>query len=307
LKIIFAGTPANAAFTLERLLQAGIDVVGVISRVDAAVGRKKAVVPSAVSELALRNSLDLYRTNRIDEETEDWIRSKNADLGVIVAYGSILREPVLSIPKLGWVNLHYSLLPEFPGPAPVQHALLSGKETTGVTLFVLDEGIDSGPIIARREVPIHENENAGELLQKLTEIGAELLLDVLSKSPGLLTAATAQPKGSSFAVAIKPTRRMAKLDFSNSATELANLVRAMNPEPMAWFATSDTEVRVLEAKPVPTSNLAEGLCAIEGKSVVVGTANAKGLELLRVQPAGKKPMAASDWFRGLRLDVVEIH
>ena len=156
LRVVFAGTPQNAAETLDRLVNEGIQIVGVLTRTDARVGRSGELTPSAVAQKAHELGLETFKTNKIDDKTLEWLKSLKADIGAVVAYGSIFKQPVLDTPRLGWLNLHYSLLPDFPGPAPVQHAILQGQKVTGVTVFRLDTGIDTGPIIARTEHAIDD-------------------------------------------------------------------------------------------------------------------------------------------------------
>ena len=175
LRVIFAGTPQNSAQALHALYSSGVNIAGVLTRKDAISGRRKQARPSAVAETAEQLGLELFKTNVIDSATQEWLSSLKADVGVVVAYGIILNRAVLDLPRLGWINLHYSLLPNLPGPAPVQHALLSGLDKTGVTIFRLDEGIDTGPIVTQETVAINDFDNAGSLISDLTEVGDEIL------------------------------------------------------------------------------------------------------------------------------------
>lgn len=302
-RILFAGTPVNAAQTLQLLSAAGVEIAGVLTRDDSIVGRKGELRESGVAVMARELGLKVYKSNFLDDTAREWIASLNCDVGVIVAYGSILKTVDLAIPKFGWLNLHYSLLPEFPGPAPVQHALLQGRKSTGVTVFRLDEGVDTGPIVAQADTAIDEGDNASSLLNKLTLIGADLLIHVLERFPEGLAKVKAQPKGASGATAFKPTRSMARIDFRNTAISIHNLVRAMNPEPMAWFEFGDVPVRVQATRLANDQSLEVGeLRLIEGMTLV--GCGEGSIELLTVQPAGKKIMSASDWVRGLRRDRV---
>lgn len=305
LRVVFAGTPDNAAFTLERLYDAGVNIVGVLTRTDARVGRNKQLRSSPVADVANRLGLALHKANSVDPQAMAWIRGLNADIGAVVAYGTILKKSVLEIPRLGWVNLHYSLLPELPGPAPVQHALLVGNKRTGVTVFRLDEGIDSGPIIASTSLEIGDLDTAGSLLTKLSEIGASLLVEVLLAGASQIEAATAQHSDLGIQRATKPNRELAKLNFNSTATVLVDKVRAMNPEPMAWFELKDVPVRVIRAKSVPSiSGIPGEAMIVDGQLVVVCRDGSLVLEV--VQPAGKREMPGSDWFRGLRAEKVTL-
>ncbi len=302
LSVVFAGTPTNAAETLVALDAAGVEIRGVMSRKDAIVGREKTLTPSPVSRVAEELGLPLWKTNSIDESAISWLRALGADIGVVVAYGSIFSKDVLQAPRLGWINLHYSLLPELPGAAPVQHALLTGKSKTGVTVFRLDEGVDSGPIVAQTETVVDENESAGELLSRLSAMGALLLSDVIVQGEARITQALPQ-KSKSLEHASKPTRALARLDFNAGAQQIVNKVRAMNPEPMSWIEVNGNAVRILKARTADVANHETSFASIVGKDLVVGcSGGAVVLEV--VQPAGKKEMPGADWFRGLRVDKV---
>jgi methionyl-tRNA formyltransferase len=303
LRIVFAGTPVNAAKTLEALVDAGHTVVGVLTRADAATGRAKTVTESPVAATASLLKIPVLKSNKVDEAVLDWISALRPDLGVIVAYGCILKADALAIPRNGWVNLHYSLLPIYPGASPVQQALLDGATSTGVSVFELDEGVDSGPILSTQLVAISAEDNAGTLLKRLTEAGAELLMKTLNNYDELHSSRQLQGLESGRSVTRKITRSHAKLDFSASAQEVLNMVRAMNPEPVAWFEMDTQPVRVLEAALVESHALTVGMAKLVGSDLVVGCAHGS-VALKKVQPAGKTEMAGADWFRGLRKDLL---
>lgn len=300
LRVVFAGTPQNAADTLEVLVDRGVNVVGVLTRQDAPVGRTKELTPSAVAMKAESLGLHVYKSNSLDNKTLEWLDALSADIGAVVAFGSIFKQQVLNVPRLGWLNLHYSLLPELPGPAPVQHAILEGRSQTGVTVFRLDAGIDTGPIVASTNQGIEDTDTAGSLLVKLTRIGARLLSDLLLADEIELASARKQERNTISRVATKPTRDLARIDFGNDSRSLANKIRAMNPEPMAWFQFNETAVRVIQARVAAyTSDIA--LATIVDKELIVGCRDGS-LVLEIIQPAGKQPMSGADWFRGLRVD-----
>lgn len=301
MRIVFAGTPINAARTLEALASAGHTVVGALTRADAAAGRSASAMQSPVAEAASSLGVPVLKSNVVDAQVLDWISGLRPDLGVIVAYGCILRSEALSIPSHGWINLHYSLLPKYPGASPVQHALLHGESQTGVTVFKLDEGVDTGPVLSAQRIEISPDENAGELLERLTEIGSNLLCQTLSDFDNQYSTRRPQELDSATAVTRKISRAMARLDFGVSPQEFVNKVRAMNPEPVAWFEYDSVPVRVLEATVGSSGDLDEGVAKLVGPELQVGCSN--GSVFLRtLQPAGKKQMAGADWFRGLRKD-----
>lgn len=305
MNIIFAGTPTNAASTLEALVEAGFDVSGVLTRTDAEVGRKKVITESPVAAVASRLGLEITKANSISAEVQTWIESKKANIGVIVAYGSILRRPALEAPTHGWINVHYSLLPEFPGASPVQSAILDGKTMTGVTVFRLDEGIDTGPILSTRQIPIGPKVTSGELLSELTSVGSELLIQTLNELELRFANQFEQPKTIPRVVSRKLNRADARIDFSRSALVVHNLVRAMNPEPMAWFELEQLSIRVLSTELAESSKLSFGELGIENGELQIGCGSGN-LRLLRVQPSGKNQMSGADWYRGLNRQSVSI-
>lgn len=305
MRIIFAGTPANAAHTLTALVVAGLNVVGVLTREDALVGRKRVLSQSPVAVVAEKYGIETVKANMITGEVASWISGLQPDLGVIVAYGSILRQPTLEVPMLGWVNLHYSLLPKFPGAAPIQHAIMRGETRTGVTVFQLDEGIDTGPILSQAEIGIGESQTSGRLLDTLTVLGSDLLIETLQNLPTRIANRSAQVIPTGMPVAGKILRPQARLDFSLPAQELHNFVRALNPEPVAWFEYQGLQVRVLQTSVSKDTSLGAGECKMVGGELTAGCAEA-AVELLLVQPAGKNEMSGSDWFRGLRQESISI-
>lgn len=299
MKILFAGTPTNAARTLELLLNAGCEVVGVLTRTDSPKGRNGSVSESAVAEVAASHGLEVFKTNAISPADLEWVKSKKPDLGVIVAYGSILKAGALQVPTHGWINVHYSLLPEYPGASPVQHALMDGRTTTGVTIFQLDEGVDSGPVLSSRSQAISSGATTGLLLQQLTELGAQLLIETIADFDQRLATRRVQNIDTSTAVTRKINRAMARIDFKIQSEKVVNLVRAMNPEPVAWFELESQPVRVLEALRSSSASIPVGHAQLIDGQLVVGCADGS-VALKVVQPAGRKPMAGADWFRGLR-------
>ncbi len=305
MRIIFAGTPANAAITLQALLAQKHDVVGVLTRKDAPTGRSGTLTESPVANVAREHSLELLKSNQPDTEVAQWISSLNPDLGVIVAYGSILKANLLQIPSKGWLNVHYSMLPKYPGASPVQQALLEGESTTGVTVFQLDEGVDSGPILNQVSSEISPEATAGSLLEELTVVGSDLLLATLEDLDSYIQKKSGQEPNPSQPVTRKITRALAKIDFALPARRIVNLVRAMNPEPVAWFEFESQPVRVLEASMAEIPVLAAGVAVLSNGELVVGSSD-EAVILRTIQPAGKKPMSGADWFRGLRRDSLSL-
>ena len=305
MRIIFAGTPLNAAKTLQALLDANHEVVGVLTRLDAPTGRSGTLTESPVASVANEHGLEILKSNKPDTKVAEWITSLKPELGVVVAYGSILRRSLLEIPQKGWLNVHYSLLPKYPGASPVQQTLLEGDSTTGVTVFQLDEGVDSGPILAQSMTQISSDATAGSLLEKLTAAGAELLVRTLEDLDPYIENKTLQEHDSTEPLTRKLTRASAKIGFDLPAHAIVNLVRAMNPEPVAWFELESQPVRVLEASIAEVSGMLPGVAVLVDGDLVVG-ASEKAVILRTVQPAGKRPMLGADWFRGLHRDSLSL-
>lgn len=303
MRVIFAGTPAIAAYTLEALVAAGIDVVGALTRKDAPIGRARVITESAVAVAAKTRGIEALKANTISDEAERWMAELRPDLGVIVAYGSILKKSVLDAPALGWINLHFSLLPKFPGAAPVQHALLGGDTATGVTIFRLDEGIDTGPILAQAQVKIAEDSTSGELLQELAVVGTKLLIDTLEHLEERLANQQLQSTPTGAKIAGKISRNEAQIDFSRPAQDVHNLVRALNPEPVAWFEFQGSPVRVIKTSPLVLPEIGAGEGLMVDGDLVMGCGQG-AVRLVSVQPAGKNQMSGADWFRGLRRDSI---
>lgn len=297
MKILFAGTPSIAVTVLGALVNAGHEVVGVLTREDSAVGRKRLIAQSAVAEFAATKGIPVIKANQVTDQELTQIGSMKADLAIVVAYGAILKKEVLEALPLGWFNLHFSLLPKYRGAAPVQHALLNGEGETGVTLFKLDKGMDTGLILAQVPTKIELDENAGRLLQRLAHLGVTVLSEELPK----IFAGTASLSSQTGQVSYAPklNRVDAQLDFGKSANTVMNLIRAMNPEPMAWALVNDQPLRVLDARfSAHTGEAKPGFIEKSLGNPVVSCGDGGWIELIEVQPAGKKPMAGSDWIRG---------
>ena len=297
MRLVFAGTPEAAVPSLGALLASRHEIVTVLTRADAPVGRKRVLTPSAVAAVAERSGIPTLRRNRLDEEVTRRIAELDVDLGVIVAYGGLLREPLLSIPRLGWINLHFSLLPRWRGAAPVQRSILAGDRTTGSSVFQLETGMDTGPLYAQLSRPIGARETAGHLLEALAGDGAALLTTVVDQLEA--GTATATPQCGEATLAGKLTLEDGRLDWSSDAASLDARVRGVTPEPGAFTTVRGQRVKILAAAlvhdgaPVPA-----GALLLRDHRVLVGTSTLP-LELITVQPAGKKAMSAADWWRGL--------
>jgi len=302
MRLVFAGTPLVAANTLARLLaDDGHEVVAVLTRPDAPQGRSSRPVPSPVAQLAIGHGIEVLRPARAsDPDLAARLAELDPDCCPVVAYGGLIPRSLLDLPRHGWVNVHFSLLPRWRGAAPVQHAILAGDEVTGVTVFELVEGLDAGPILASAEHALGASESAGEALEALEALGAEELVRTIDALAAGTITAVPQP-GEGVTLAPKLTVQGARIDWSRPAVEISRQVRANNPSPVAWTELDGERFRVLHAMPAEGDDLAPAELRARKRSVLVGTGSGS-LELLQVQPAGKRPTAAADWGRGLRGD-----
>jgi methionyl-tRNA formyltransferase len=303
LRIVFAGTTENAVDVLRYLTEvAKHEIVGVLTREDALVGRKQTLTPSPVAQYAESMGLIVLRANRITESVNEQLLKLDAELGVVVAYGALLKRTTLDIARQGWINIHYSILPRLRGAAPVQRALINGDREIGVTVFQLDEGMDTGPIHAQLQTVIEPTENAGELLERLTTLAVTMLDEILAKIDAGFSQ-TVQQIGEA-TTAPKLSRSECKINFEKTSLEIEGLVRGCNPEPMAWAEHEGEPIRVLRARAVESSAieltaLPTGTVQQLGSRILVTAADQSLLELLEVQPASKRVMSAADWHRGL--------
>jgi methionyl-tRNA formyltransferase len=296
MRIVFAGTPNAAVPTLHALAAGKHDVVAVVTRPDAPLGRKRVLTPSPVAQAAEQLGLPVLKTARLDEDATETILAARPDLGVIVAYGALVREPLLSAPTHGWVNLHFSLLPAWRGAAPVQRAVIAGDELTGAAVFRLVPELDAGDVYDRFERAIGPDETAGELMDALAVDGAALVARVVDAiSDGT---AVAVPQQGTPTLAPKLGIEDARLDLTQDARAVHARLRGVTPEPGAFITVDGARVKVLAAARSAAEPLAPGALRLSGAHAYLGTATSP-LELISVQPAGKRPMAAADWLRGM--------
>jgi methionyl-tRNA formyltransferase len=295
-RLVFAGTPAPALPSLEALLASRHEVVGVVTRPDAPAGRGRALRPSPVKELAAQHGLPVLTPRHPREEDfQQQLRALAPDVCPTVAYGALLPRPALDIPRIGWVNLHFSLLPAWRGAAPVQHALLAGDEVTGATTFLIEEGLDTGPWFGMLTEEIRPTDTAGDLLARLADAGAGLLVATLDALEDGTVSALPQP-GEGVSLAPKLTVDDARVDWTSPALRVDRLVRACTPAPGAWTTFRGKRVKL---GPVTVSGAQLDPGVVEGD--LVGTAT-RAVRLGSVRPEGKGDMNAADWLRGLRTE-----
>lgn len=298
MRLVFAGTPAAAVPSLVRLAASDHEIALVVTRTDAPLGRKRVLTPSPVAVAAERIGLDVLRTDRLDEEATARIGALDADLGVIVAYGGLVREPLLSGPHHGWINLHFSLLPRWRGAAPVQRALIAGDRETGVAVFRLVPELDAGDVYEELRMTVPPLVTAGTLLDELADSGGAVLARVVD---GIAAGtAVARPQEGEPSYAAKLTAEDGRLVWSEDTDAVLGRIRGTTPEPGAFTTVDGARLKVLSAHRAEGAfALAPGRMAAVANEVLVGTAS-DPIALDRVQPAGKQPMAAGDWWRGLR-------
>lgn len=296
MKVVFAGTPEVAVPALEALVASRHDVVGVITRQDAPFGRGRRLKPSPVAVRATELGLDVVKpASPKDGDFQDWLRAKDADVCPVVAYGALLPASALQIPRHGWVNLHFSVLPRWRGAAPVQRAIMAGDATIGTTCFRIVVPLDAGEVYRVQERPMPQA-SAGEVLSLLAQEGVGQLVTTIDAIEAGESPVPQPEDGVTYAHKI--TVDDARLDWSRPARELLWQIRGCSPDPGAWCLLDEQRFKVYDARLGDTGEtLAPGQVRIGRREVFVGTGEG-ALELLEVQAPGKKRMRATDWARG---------
>jgi len=304
LRLVFAGSPSAAVPSLDALAASGHTVVAVVTREDSPQGRRGELKQTPVADAADRLGITVIKANRLSDSVARTIAGLFPELGVIVAYGGFVREPLLSLPRNGWINLHFSLLPHWRGAAPVQRSIIAGDEITGATVFSLVPQMDAGEILGQLTQNVGPNETAGELLDSLSVTGADLLVRVVdSIADGT---ARAEPQRGEVSFAPKLELADGAIDWSTNAHTVVNLIRGVTPEPGAFTVIDGVRVKIVSARIAQSDQrLTPGHLCQEGKSILVGTATLP-IELITVHPAGRKAMMAADWWRGRGTDAGSI-
>ncbi len=309
MRLVFAGTPEVALPSLEALLKSDHEVVAVVTRPDARAGRGRSLVPSPVRTRAEEAGLEVLTPTRpSDPGFQQRLRELAPDACPVVAYGALVPPAALEIPRHGWVNLHFSLLPAWRGAAPVQHAIMAGDEVTGACTFRLEAGLDTGPVFGVMTEAIRPTDTAGALLDRLAEAGAGLLVATLDGiADGSLSPVPQGTEGVSAAPKIEVED--ARVRWSRPALAVDRLVRGCTPSPGAWTMFRGQRVKLgplahgWEAE-AEVPGLAPGELHVTKRAVLVGTASGP-VGLGQVQPHGKKAMPAPDWARGVRIETGE--
>jgi methionyl-tRNA formyltransferase len=299
-RIVFFGTPDFAVPSLRALEGEGFEVAAVVTQPDRPRGRSRsAVVAPPVKVAALEYDIPVLQPEQPNEPAFlDELRALRPDLGVVVAYGHLLKPDLLSLPTHGMVNVHASLLPKYRGAAPITRAILAGETETGVSIMQMDEGLDTGPVLLRVPTAIAADETGGELTARLAELGALALVEALS----LIASGTAEPEPQDPAAATyapKITREAARIDWMRPPEQIARLARALDPKPGAWALLDGKELKLFG--PLPAAATPEGVnpgAILATEPALVVAAHGGAIQFLDVQPAGRTRMAASDWARG---------
>jgi methionyl-tRNA formyltransferase len=300
MRLVFAGTPEAAVPSLRALADSPHEIVLVLTREDAPQGRKRVLTPSPVAQAATELGLPVRKASRLDDDVARTVAELAPDLGVIVAYGGLVREPLLSAPAQGWINLHFSLLPRWRGAAPVQRALIAGDHDLGAAVFQLVPELDAGPVFDQRAEPA-AGRTAGEALASLSHSGAALLGEVVDTIAD--GTARAVPQTGEPTLAPKLTLEDGRVDLTADAAEVLARIRGTTPEPGAHLSIGGARVKILAAADAPGEDVPAGTITAAGRRILAGTADG-AVELVSVQPAGRGAMGAADWWRGQRADAL---
>lgn len=309
MKIIYMGTPDFAVAPLEAILKAGHEVTAVVTQPDRQKGRGREVQYSPVKECALSHGIPVLQPLKIKEkDAVEELRKYPADIFVVAAFGQLLSEEILNMPRLGCINIHASLLPAYRGAAPIQWCVINGEEKTGVTIMQMAKGMDTGDILLQKEVVLDEKETGGSLFDRLMETGAELIVEVLPKiEAGELTPVVQKEELATYAGKI--TKDMGNIDFAKSALTIERLIRGLNPWPSAFTHYKGKILKIWEADVVSECANAENpvpgtVIAMDKESFTLATGEG-ALRIRSLQPEGKKRMSCAEFMRGYEVKVGE--
>ena len=295
MRILFAGTPEVVIPSLNWIASSEHELVGILTRPAAAQGRSSSLIDSPAAEFAKNNSINLYTS--IDEITSEDLLS-SVDLVIVIAYGKIIPNDLLGIPKHGWINVHFSLLPKYRGAAPVQRAIWNGEVDSGISIFRLDAGMDTGPVYLQETVSIQGVNSSGQCLEMMSHLVPEMLGETLNKIQNL-EPPTPQDNAVS-TLAPKIAKSESRINWSDSASSIRNMVRALNPAPRAKSTFRDNEVFFYEVNVSDMrSEKASGTISFENQRLFAAT-NDFDIEIVKVQSSGKNVMSGADWYRGIQ-------
>lgn len=317
MKLIFMGTPDFSVGTLEALIEAGHTISLVVSQPDKPKGRGHELQPTPVKEVALKHNLPIYQPAKLrGEQAEEMIESTEADAIVVVAFGQLIPKSILQMKRYGCINVHASLLPKYRGAAPIQWAVIDGEEKSGVTIMQMDEGLDTGDMLLKKEIPLDEKETGGSLFDKLSQVGAKACVEALEKlEKGQLTPEKQGESPTAYARML--TKDMGRIDFTQSAESIERLVRGLNPWPSAYTKLNGKTLKIWSADVVKSpAGSKESLAGLEAKekdpapgSVAAVTKTAilvacgEGmLAITELQLEGKKRMDTAAFLRGYQVE-----
>lgn len=303
MRVVFMGTPDFSVPTLEKIIEAGHEVIGVVTQPDKAKGRGKKVLFPPVKETALAHDLPVYQPRRArDPEFIEEMKTLNPDVMVVVAFGQILPKAILDIPKYGCINVHASLLPKYRGAAPIQWAVIRGEKVSGVTTMQMDVGLDTGDMLLKKEVLLDEEETGGSLHDKLSTLGGNLLIETLEKIEAGDIHPEKQDDSQAGEYARMLDKNLGRIDFSMPAVEIERLIRGLNPWPSAFTSYNGKTMKLWKAK---ADNCGQGVPGqvihVDKNSFTVQTGQGT-LQILELQMEGKKRMDAGAFLRGCPLE-----
>lgn len=300
MRMVFMGTPDFAVSSLERLIADGHDIVGVFTQPDKPQGRKMKLTPPPVKQLALTHNIPVFQPDTFKDESQlALLQELDPEVIVVVAYGKLLPGYVLDLPKYGCINVHGSLLPKYRGAAPVQWMVLNGETTAGVTTMYMDRGLDTGDILLVSETGVGENETAGELFDRLAAMGADLISETINRLPEGIERKPQDDSQSTYVSVLD--KRMSVVDWSKSAQEVHNLIRGLDPWPVAVTTRGEVRLKLFQSRltgkatSLPAGSVTE---ADPKKGLFVACGDGQVLQITEIQMVGKKRMSAGDYLRG---------
>ncbi len=306
MRVVFMGTPDFAVPCLEKLIEYGCDVVGVFTQPDKPVGRKRIITPPAVKVSALKHGLDVYQPEKMRDGTAlEIINSLKPDLIVVVAYGKILPKEILESAPLGCINIHGSLLPKLRGAAPIQWSVINGDEYSGVTSMMMNEGLDTGDMLVERKVKIEFTETSGELYDRLSYVGADVLEETLKKlETGTLERVPQNDEESTYAPLL--SKELSNINWNESAMAVYNKIRGLNPWPVAVTYIDGIKYKIFASDYVENAKGKPGEIVENKKRLVVACGDGNGISIKTIQPDGKKQMDIISFLSGNRPEIGKI-
>ncbi len=298
MNVVYMGTPEFAVPPLQAIINANHTVAGVFTQPDKPKGRGYVLTPPPVKECAINNNIPVFQPKSMkDGEALEILKKLNPDVIVVVAFGKLLPKEILDLPKYGCINVHASLLPKYRGAGPIQWCVLNGEAKTGVTTMLMAEGLDTGDMLLKSITPIEKNETAGQLHDRLSEMGASLIVETLEKLPqGIITPQKQDGSLSNYAPML--TKELCKIDWSKPAQQIHNQVRGLNPWPVATSTVNGKRVKIFSTQLCDKKGTAGKVICLEPLTVACGESSVIITEL---QPEGKKRMNSQDYVRGYRV------